>query len=167
MEVLNSIYDWQFITIFTTRDSRQKEFYKHTLDSTCFDQKAQSGEILFINECYRNFYGVSALDISLATNHVNKVWMLDFSLANQCQTQNLPNTKRIIVIPENEPQLVAQIYESNRSSREELIIDEYRRYYSNLNAGYNMTLDSLCIINMKNYLDESAEVVKKYILNEK
>ena len=91
--------------------------------------------------------------------------MLDFSLANQYQVTNLPNTKQIIVLPENESQLIEQIDKSSRSNRTELIIEEYRHYYIRLNEGFNSDFNSLCIINSRDCLNRSVEAVKLFVLH--
>jgi guanylate kinase len=165
MEALHHRYGWQFITIFTTRASRNQEFYKLTLDSGSFERKVQSGDALFVNECYGNFYGVSKDDILIATTRIREVWMLDFSIANHEQTKNLLNTKRVVILPEDELQLTAQISEANRSERGASILQDYRQNYADLHAGYEADLDSLCLVNHRNWLDESVEKVRRFVAN--
>lgn len=165
MEALHHRYGWQFITIFTTRASRNQEFYKLTLDSNSFERKVQSGDALFVNECYGNFYGVSKGDVLSATYCIRKVWMLDFSIANHEQTKNLLNTKRIVILPEDEVQLTTQICEANRSEREASILQDYRQNYADLHAGYEANLDLLCLVNRRNLLDESVEEVRRFVAN--
>lgn len=165
MEALNARYDWRFLTIFTTRPSRQKETYKITLSIEEFEQEVQNERIIFANNCYQNFYGVSKSDLLIATSSTNPVWMWDFSIVNQHQTRDLPNTKRFVILPEDESQLIYQIYKSNRLVRENFILEEYRRYYSNFNQGLELNLDAFCLINKRNSMDKNLEIIKEIVSN--
>jgi guanylate kinase len=163
MKALCTQFEWQFLTIYTTRKARPGEHHKVSLDRDVFEYKETIQELLLVNECYLNLYGVSTQELAIACAQQDTVWMLDFSLSNQHQIGDFENTRQIVILPESENQLARQANEANRSNRIFSMIQEYRRYYVGLKEGINNDLNALCIVNAKGAIEKSVVRIRDYV----
>ena len=120
---------------YTTRPERPGEALKVHLDHEMFARSSRGGWLTCCNTFFNESYGLSTLEVSIATADPSQVFVIDFALSRWDQLSGRGQVLGIVLLPESREQLEQQLIHAGRGARLEEALREYDRNYAGFSEG--------------------------------
>lgn len=120
------------------------------------------GDFFCVDTFYGHLYASPRRAIEAAMESHDQIWLKDRPLW-KLDTFRSYFYASLIVLPESEAQLVAQIHESGRTERLESVLADYRQNYARYHTQAPEAVRTLVVVNRRAEVKQNATLVAEWV----